>query len=132
MITTFIDSGVLIAFARGQGLVAQRAFQILNDPARLFLSSALVQLEVLPKCVYNRRHIEAEIYRTFFQSVSVMIPITEAVLAGALQRASRLGLQALDAIHLESALSAGAETFITTEKSTKPIFRESALKVQGI
>ncbi|BAU08518.1 hypothetical protein FIS3754_44660 [Fischerella sp. NIES-3754] len=36
MIRTFIDAGVLIAAARGVGIVAERALTILEDPNREF------------------------------------------------------------------------------------------------
>jgi predicted nucleic acid-binding protein len=47
-------------------------------------------------------------------------------------RAAKLGLNAVDAVHLEAAITAGAQEFYTTEKPTKPLFRETALKVIAI
>lgn len=43
MTCTFIDSGVLIAAARGTGVIAERALAILVEPTSIFL-----KLEVLP------------------------------------------------------------------------------------
>ena len=40
---TFIDTGVLITAARGQGDAALRAMDILDDPGRTFASSRFVQ-----------------------------------------------------------------------------------------
>jgi hypothetical protein len=48
---TFIDTGVLIAAARGQNDFAARAMAILDDPNREFASSIFVKLEVLPKAM---------------------------------------------------------------------------------
>jgi hypothetical protein len=52
---TFVDSGVLIAAARGADEVARRAMTVLDDPDRTFASSALVRLEVLPKALRHDR-----------------------------------------------------------------------------
>lgn len=46
---TFLDSGVLMAAARGTDDTALLALQILDDPDRKFVSSFFVKLEVLPK-----------------------------------------------------------------------------------
>ncbi len=51
---------------------------------------------------------------------------------GAFRRAGRLGLAALDALHLEAAIAAGAQEFITTERDTKPLFREKQISVRKI
>jgi hypothetical protein len=51
---TFIDTGVLIAAARGQNDVAVRAMAILDDPNREFASSIFVKLEVLLSEVHRQ------------------------------------------------------------------------------
>lgn len=70
MICTFIDSGVLIAAARGEGEIAERALQILEDNQREFASSLFLNLEVLPKAIYNKRTSEIEFYEEYFDAVS--------------------------------------------------------------
>jgi hypothetical protein len=65
MIVTFIDSGLLIAAARGIPEASARALAILDDPERAFASSEFVRLEVLPKAVFNRKSDEAEFYQQF-------------------------------------------------------------------
>lgn len=62
-----MDSGVLIAAARGTDEAARRAMAVLDDPERSFASSAFVRLEVLPKALRHRREAEARFYETFFQ-----------------------------------------------------------------
>jgi predicted nucleic acid-binding protein len=47
MICTFIDSGVLIAAARGEGEIAERALQILEDNKREFASSVFLSSETI-------------------------------------------------------------------------------------
>ena len=54
MKATFVDSGVLIAAARGEGGLAVRALAVLDDPERQFATSNLVKLEVLPKAIYQK------------------------------------------------------------------------------
>ena len=55
MIRTFIDSGVLIAAARGDGIMAQTSLDILQDTNREFVSSIFLKMEVLPKAIYNKK-----------------------------------------------------------------------------
>jgi len=52
MIRTFIDSGVLLAAARGTEACSETALTILEDQEREFASSEFVRLEVLPKATY--------------------------------------------------------------------------------
>ncbi|MBW4637316.1 MAG: hypothetical protein KME05_03605 [Gloeocapsa sp. UFS-A4-WI-NPMV-4B04] len=55
MTCTFIDSGVLIAAARGEEAIAERALVILEDLTLEFASSIFLKLEVLPKAIYNNQ-----------------------------------------------------------------------------
>lgn len=64
---TFIDTGVLIAAARGQNDVAAKAMAILDDPNREFASSIFVKLEVLSKAIYNQKMAEAAFYQAFLR-----------------------------------------------------------------
>lgn len=71
MIRTFIDSGVLIAAARGQGIMAQTAIEILKDSNREFVSSIFVKMEVLPKAIYNKKSDEIEFYEEFLRRLII-------------------------------------------------------------
>lgn len=51
---TFVDSGVLLTAFSGVEREAEEAFKILEDPNREFVSSIFVQMELLPKAIYNR------------------------------------------------------------------------------
>lgn len=62
---TFIDSGVLIAAARGKNAPSISALKILDDQSREFASSPFVELEVLPKAVYNRKRMKLNFMRPF-------------------------------------------------------------------
>jgi hypothetical protein len=89
---TFLDSGVLIAAIRGTPEIADCALALLNDPERRFISSAFVQLEVLPKAVYFRQEVEASFYWAYFASVTAMVPVLPALVADALAQAQQTGL----------------------------------------
>jgi hypothetical protein len=47
-------------------------------------------------------------------------------------QACSLGLAALDALHLASALASNADEIVTTERSTKPIHRTQLIRVLSI
>ena len=58
MTRTFLDAGVLIAAARGSGIIPVRAHAILDDPERTFVTSDYIRMEVLPKALYpQNRHL---------------------------------------------------------------------------
>jgi hypothetical protein len=129
---TYIDSGVLIFAAQGTTPAAILALPFLADPAREYVTSDYVRLEVLPKCTYHNRADEIEFYSAFFKLNSRTIPTSQALLDYALQEACSIGLSGLDAVHLACAIFAGAEEFITSEKHTTPIHRTQKVKVVSI
>ena len=100
---TFLDSGVLIAAARGTGIIGTRALDLFNDPARVFVSSAFVRMEVLPKAIYYNRSPEVGFYEDFFADVEHLIPITASLAALAYTEACQAGLSGLDALHIAAA-----------------------------
>jgi hypothetical protein len=59
---TFVDSGVLLTAFRGVETEAEDAFKILEDPNREFVSSILVQMELVPKAIYHRNEKEIRFY----------------------------------------------------------------------
>src|SRR5947209_9624857 len=98
-VLTFIDAGVLITAARGAGAKALAAFSVLDDPDREFASSLFVQIEVLPKAMYNKQQAEESFYRTYFAAVSRWAD-SAGVLKDALKVARDCGLSAMDGLHL--------------------------------
>ncbi len=128
----FVDAGVLIAAARGQGAVAAKAMDILDDPDREFASSPFVRLEVLPKAVYHKNVDEADFYEAFFNSVTHWADALEQIVPHAYQEACSLGLAAMDALHVAAAVSVGAAELVTTEEPHKPLHRTTAVKVTCI
>lgn len=133
MICTFLDAGVLIAAANfRQTPAGLRAFQVLDDPEREFVSSVYVQLELLPKANYHRRTTELEFYNAFFDAVVGWADDLDEIAEHALREASRNGLSAMDALHVAAAVTLGADELVTTEKRLKPIFRTRAVHVVSI
>lgn len=129
---TYLDSGVLITAFQGTQSVSIRANQILNDENREFASSRFVQLEVLPKAIFNKQQDETEFYETFFNAVIYWATDLEQIIQNAQQIASTYGLAAMDAIHVAAALQIQADQLITTEKLTKPIHRVTQIQVISI
>ena len=129
---TYIDSGVLIAAARGTNAVAIPAMQILDDPNREFASSIFVKLEIMPKAIYYNNTAESDFYETFFNAVTYWATSLESIIEDAYREACNSGLAALDALHVAAAKSLGAEELVTTEKPDKPIHRATGIKVVSI
>jgi hypothetical protein len=129
---TFIDSGVLIYAARGQGEIAAVALGILTDFNREFASSVFVKLEVLPKAIYNRQADEVEFYEQFFKAVAHWATDIDEIIRIAEKEANSSGLGPMDALHIAAAMSVGATEFVTTEKPEKSIHRTKSIKVTSI
>ena len=129
---SYIDSGVLINAFRGDSQVSLQALLILDEPDRQFASSPFVQLETLPKLIYQRQITEQDFYQTFFDNVKHWANDIVSIVPQAQTIAGKYGIAGMDALHIAAALSIGAEEFITTEKKTKPMFRITELKMISI
>jgi predicted nucleic acid-binding protein len=132
MIITFVDAGVLIAAARGTTEVSASAIAVLDDPERSFASSDFVRLEVLLKALFNRKSDETEFYLEFFRAVSHWPTSADSVVRRAYEIGVKFGLSALDPLHVAAAVSSGAEEFVTTEKTGKPVHRATGIRVRSI
>ncbi len=132
MTITYVDSGVLIAAARGLGPVSLAATAIITDPNRQFISSDFVRLEVLPKPIYHHQTTETDFYRAFFATVGTWVATSPLLAERAFQRAATFGLSAIDAAHIAAAELANADEFVTTEQSAKPMFRVTSLRIVSI
>lgn len=130
---TFLDSGVLIAAARGTDDTALLALQILDEPDRKFVSSIFVKLEVFPKAIYNGFMEEAAFYQSFFENdVEIWVSLSDGLAELAQQQAEKFGLSALDSLHVAAAISAGADEFVTTEKLGKPLHRVRDFRIISV
>jgi hypothetical protein len=121
----------LIAAVRGQEDVAARALAILDDPARSFVASDFLKLEVLPKALYYQRPAEVALYERFFAKAR-LIPVSATLVTQAYREACACGLSALDALHITVAKTSGVEEFITTERPNTPLFRVTGLTIKTI
>lgn len=120
---TFVDSGVLIAAARGNNELVEAAMKVLDDPEREFVSSDFVKLEVLPKATYHKNTDEALFYREFLSSTVYTVHASKELVAAAHSIAEKHGLAAMDALHVAAAREVNAAEIVTSEKSGKPMFR---------
>ena len=105
-----------------------RALEVLRDPNRVFLSSLLLELELLPKAIYHKNHLEQRFYETFFSSTESLEDANRIVNL-ARQESERTGVNAMDALHLAAAFLLHADEFITTETPQKPLHRSRLMKV---
>ena len=132
MIRTYVDSGVLIAGVHGEPALTRRALALLVDSNRVFLASAFLRLELLPKATYHRNRAELAFYQAFFDSVVAWAEPLDRVVEAAEREATRHGLNALDALHVAAAAMLGADELVTTEGPAKPIHRTASVKVISI
>jgi hypothetical protein len=123
---------VLIAAVRGDPTQARVAFDMIANPEREIVASTFLRLEVLPKALFHQRTAEIEFYQSVFARVVAWADSSDALIAVAEREASRLGLSALDALHLAAALVLDADELITTEGTGKPMHRTTSLRVVAI
>ena len=89
-------------------------------------------MEVLPKAVFHKQQTEALYYETFFSSVGSWVNDLDAIVAEAEKVGSQFGLNMGDALHIASALLAGALEFVTAERPTSPFKNVVGIKVVSI
>ena len=123
MVLSFIDSGVLIAAARGDSSRSQKALDILTDGDRIFGSSIFIRLEILPKSVCYKQTLEQEFYESFFEGVVHWMSDLDTLTQSAYELACTYGLSGFDALNVAAAILLKSDEFITTEKPTKPMYR---------
>jgi predicted nucleic acid-binding protein len=131
-IRTFIDASLLIAAARGNQAISDRALELLDNPGRAFITSDFVCLEVLPKAVFYRQQPEIHFYRAFFARAQRTVKASSSLVAQAEKEAEQAGLSAVDALHVAAAKKAKCHELITAEKPDKPLFRVRGLTIQTI
>ncbi|HUJ21780.1 MAG TPA: PIN domain-containing protein [Bryobacteraceae bacterium] len=130
MVRTFLDTAVLIEAFRGQQPLREAALTIIQDPARLFIASDFLYLELMPKPTYFRNQPELEFLREYFNTrTSLWVTDVAEMTKVARNEAERCGLAAMDALHLAAAYLAGAGELLTIEKRGKAIHRSSLVRV---
>jgi hypothetical protein len=116
----------------GEPALALKAMNILDDPDREFVSSVFLQLETLPKAVYYKNRNEISFYEAFFNAVKEWALPSDVIIQEAYQEACKLGLSAMDALHIAAAIAVRADELVTTERPEKPIHRVTTLKVVSL
>jgi hypothetical protein len=107
------------------GAMGVEALALFNEADRLFVPSDFVRLEVLPRAIYYKRQAEVAFYERCFARAVHIVQYSEPLMKQAYAEACTTGLAALDASHIVAAHAGGATDFITTERSTSPLFRVS-------
>jgi len=119
---------VLLAAWRSESRAAA-ALSLLADDARVFYSSQMVRLELLPKPRFEKCRAEVAFYEHHFGEVAACEPLSETLGQEAEKLAACYGLAGADALQVAAAIRQGVEEFYTTEKPGKPLFRVKELKV---
>ena len=127
-----MDSGVLIAAARGSGKLGQAALDIIADAAREFVCSDYVRLEVIPKPKYFGNESEVRFYEEYFKNVAQWLPFDDSDWEQAFYEACLSGLQAMDALHVVVAAGSGCEEIITSERPGSAIHRTKRIQIKTI
>lgn len=133
MIRTYVDSGVLIAAARGAGKLAQRALAIIADTAsRDFVCSDYIKLETVPKPMYFGRKAEVSFYEAYFSTAVAWQSFDATDMENAFEEACRSGLSSVDAIHVVVAALSECDELVTSEKPPSAINRTKLVRVVSI
>jgi len=123
---------VLIYAAKGVDPASALAIPFVTDPAREYVTSDYVRLEVFPKSRFNKRADETQFYEGFFAANLITVTPTPALIAFAMQEACECGMSAIDALHVACAIFACSTDLITSERTTKPIHRTRKIRVISI
>ncbi len=127
---SFPDSGVLIDAARGLPPFDRIAFEYFDSSERIFLTSPFVRLETVPKAAYMRLEAELDFYNIFFNHHALEYCRDWAPLEKTADTLARqYGLSAMDALHVAAASLLGADELVTTERPSKPIYRNRLVEV---
>lgn len=119
---TYIDANVIINALRGLKPIQTIAFAILEDPARILLSSDFLQLELLPKPTFHQNQAQVEFIRQLLEQ-TIHIPTDSRITHKALDLAGRYDIAALDALHAAAAIVGGADELVTFENRRKPLHK---------
>jgi predicted nucleic acid-binding protein len=127
VITTFLDSNILIGSYKGDADVKPLAQKVLADSNRIFVASPFLSLEVLP---FSQDAAEHEFMRAYFEDqVLAFRGDLQQIVDVAHEEAERHRIKAMDALHVAAAWLSGAGELITAELPNSPIYRTKLVKV---
>ncbi|MCX6617367.1 MAG: PIN domain-containing protein [Acidobacteria bacterium] len=124
MLRTYLDTGVLIEAASGQG----PALSLLRETGRVFLSCPFLDLELLPQVILNRKARQQEFLEAYLAATERIEDI-DSIFREAFREASRSAVSGMDALHVAAAHLLNADEFITTEKPGKAIYKNTLVPV---
>ena len=132
MTKSFLGAGVLIAAVRGNEAQIRTAVAVLRDPSRIFVASAFLRLELLPKALFFREQVEAGFCEDFFARATIWADPIQQVVEATEQIATQHGLNVLEALLVAAAIILGADELVTTEGVHKPIHRGHEVRIISI
>ena len=137
---TFLDANIVItAFG---GLPPQRlaAIAVLQDAGRTLLVSDYLRLELVARPAYRSRlansreaalaKAELQFMLEFFAGPVEEIPASPVITRIAIDIACRYGLGAMDALHIGTAISAGADEFFTSDNKLRRVREINVMTLQ--
>ena len=137
---TFLDANIVItAFG---GLPPQRlaAIAVLQDVGRTLPVSDYLRLELVARPAYRSRlansreaalaKAELQFMLEFFAGPVEVIPASPVITRIAIDIACRYGLGAMDALHIATAISAGADEFFTSDNKLRRVREINVMTTQ--
>jgi uncharacterized protein len=116
----YVDTNVIIRLIEGDDAARapiEARLLPLRGQNRFLLTSQLSRLECRTKPMRNGDKAKLAIFDSFFISTEVeLIPLTAAVVDKATELRATLNVKTPDALHLASAILAGAKAFLTGDK----------------
>jgi hypothetical protein len=121
----------LIAAFKGEQDIRECAQAILSEPNIEYWYSPLLRLEVILQPSHYGYALELEFYKEYFSHANCYGDL-DRIFTIAEPEAIKHGIPVIDALHVAAANLARCKVLVTTEKSTKPMFRTKLTKVVSI
>lgn len=127
-IRTYCDACILIAASKYSD---DKYLKLLDDPNRELASSIFVKLETIPKPHFLGFNDQVIFLQTVFETVTIWPSEDDLGLItnNSLELAKKYDLNAVDALHVASAIHLGCHEMFSIEKDTKPMYKVTELKV---
>jgi hypothetical protein len=122
---------VLITAFKGESALRECALAVLSEPNQEFWYSPLVKMEVILQPTYHKETLEVRFYEEYFKYAQCWGNLDRMFEIGS-RESMRHGIPIIDALHVAAASLARCKLLITSEKTTKPIFRTRLVKVASI